>query len=176
MKKVILILSALFLFSDFISCREKGEDRSCRFTFGAEWNYIGSFHCGIHHNFFSEEGYRVDLYHTGFGYKSNGDVYLHAGIDLREKWNISFYTGLAGVYDIGKIIPISIRASRYFKPNVMGDRWFSFLDAGSMHKERTSGCLDRKSRSRLPHRIKSGQQSRFHFSIQDDSDTPGNHL
>lgn len=131
MKKLILILSALFMLSDIMSCREKGEDRSCRFTFGAEWNYIGSFHCGIHHNFFSEEGYRVDLNHTSFGYKSNGDIYLHAGIDLREKWNISLYTGLAGVYDIGKIIPMSVRATRYFKANVMGDRWFSFLDAGS---------------------------------------------
>lgn len=130
MKRLLIILSSFFLLSDVLMCQNKGAEK-CRFTYGAEWSYIASYHCGIHHNFFSEDGYRVDLNHTSFGYESNGDVYLHAGINLRRRWNLSMYAGLAGVYDIGKIVPISIRATRYFNPNQMGDRWFSFLDAGS---------------------------------------------
>lgn len=150
MKRLLLILSALLLLSDVIVGRERVEDKSCRMTFGAEWSYIASFHCGIHHNFFSEEGYRVDLNHTSFGYKSNGDVYLHAGIELHRKWNISMYTGLAGVYDIGKIIPISLRATRYFKSNQMGDRWFSFLDAG------TGVCIKKEPQAALVGKLGGG--------------------
>lgn len=102
-----------------------------RFSFGAEWGYIASFHCGIHHNFFSEEGYRVDLTQQNFWTKGNGETYIHAGINLNPSWNISLYTGLAGIYDFHKAIPISLRATRYIDCRKRTDKWLIFADAGS---------------------------------------------
>lgn len=110
---------------------EKGARQHKRFTFGAEWNFISSCHCGIHHNFFSQEGYRVDLNQQSFGFESNGEVNLHCGYDLDRKWNLSLYTGFVGIYDIGNAIPVSLRLTRFFKENGIGDRWLCYIDAGT---------------------------------------------
>ena len=64
-----------------------------RLTFGAEWSFISSFHCRVHHNFFSEEGYRVDLNQRNMGYESNGELELHCGYDIDNNWNLSLHTG-----------------------------------------------------------------------------------
>lgn len=127
MRKVLIVIVLLLLPLGLIS-KEKG---SRRLTYGAEWNYIASFHCGTHYNFFSEEGYRVDLNQQTFDYESNGDVYLHCGYNIKENWNISLYSGIAGIYDIGKSVPVSLRFTRYFKEDGRGDRWLCYLDAGS---------------------------------------------
>lgn len=123
---ILVLLSALTLHAG-----QNCTDKLKRATFGAEWNYISSFHCGIHHNFFSEVGYRVDIKNMAYGYKSNADLYLHCGYNLNEDWNLALYTGVAGVYDISKIVSISLRATHYFKPDIQGDRWLAFVDGGS---------------------------------------------
>ena len=102
-----------------------------RITMGVDWGYVSSFHCGRHDNFFSEIGYRVDVESQSLGYKSNGEVYMHCGYNLNNNWNLSVYAGIEGIYDIHKVIPVSLRATRYFKQNSLGDRWFTFLDGGS---------------------------------------------
>ena len=102
-----------------------------RFTFGAEWEYMSSFHYGFHHNFFSQEGYRVDINHSSFGYEGNGGVYLHCGYNVRNSLNISLYSGFMGIYDLGRAIPISIRVTGYFNENARADRWLGFIEAGS---------------------------------------------
>ena len=102
-----------------------------RFTFGAEWSFISSFHSVIHHNFFSEEGYRMDLIQWNMGYESNGEVELHCGYNLSDFWNISLHAGFAGIYDIGNAIPVSVRVTRFFNENKVGDRWLCYLDMGS---------------------------------------------
>lgn len=130
MKRSIII--SIMLFIPFIMNGMKVYDPELkRFTFGTEWGYVSSFHCGMHHNFFSDVGYRVDIRSQDFGYLSNADAYLHFGYNLDENWNLSLYAGIAGVYDIHKIIPLSIRTTRYFRPSAKDDRWFAFLDAGS---------------------------------------------
>lgn len=130
MKRLIIIyLSILLPIASGASSKDKEGFR--RVTFGAEWSYIASFHSGVHHNFFSDEGYRVDLNQNGFSFRSNGEVYLHVGYNLNRNWNISFYTGYAGVYDHNNAIPVSIRTTRMFRQDREGDRWMVFLDAGS---------------------------------------------
>lgn len=130
MKRILIITASILVSitamagrSDSVPCK--------RFTFGAEWNYIASFSSIIHHNFFSEIGYRVDIKDRMFEYKSNADLYLHCGLNMNENWNVSLYAGIAGVYDINKVVPISLRFTRYFRPDEKGDRWFAFLDGGS---------------------------------------------
>ena len=102
-----------------------------RLTFGAEWSFISSFHCRVHHNFFSEEGYRVDLNQRSMGYENNGELELHCGYNLDNDWNLSLHTGFVGIYNIGNAIPVSLRLTRFFKENKVGDRWLCYIDAGS---------------------------------------------
>lgn len=128
MRKVLIISIIAFLPS---LAHGKTDPDLKRFTFGTEWGYIASIHCGTHHNYFSEIGYRVDSKSNQFKYLSNADVYLHCGYNINHDWNLSLYAGVAGVYDMHKIIPLSLRATRYFTPNRLNDRWFAFLDAGS---------------------------------------------
>lgn len=128
MKKVVAI-SVLFLLCLFrVPAREKNFPR---WTFGAEWGYVATVQSGFHHNFFSTEGYRIDLQGNEFKYKSNADLYFHAGYNLNRNWNISLYIGYAGVDDIHTVVPMSLRGTRYFKENEVGDRWLAFIDLGS---------------------------------------------
>lgn len=129
--KKILILAILPLLSFGVEAKESISSSYKKLTFGAEWSYISSFHYKIHHNFFSEEGYRVDLNQRGFDYESNGEVLLHCGYNFNHIWNLSLYSGFVGIYDIGNTIPFSLRLTRYFNEDRLGDRWLCFLDAGS---------------------------------------------
>ena len=114
---------------------QRGNGSQCRserrFTFGAEWGYVGTFYSGYHYNFFAPEGYRADPRGYGFGYEGNGELYLHAGYDIGEKSNLSVYMGFSAFGDQHHTIPLSIRYTRYYKSNTIGDRWFSFIDLGS---------------------------------------------
>ena len=111
MKRLLVIIIALSA-AGILNAGNPHAREYKKFTCGAEWNYISSFHYIIHHNFFSDVGYRVDLKENGFGCKSNADVYVHLGYNLSQKWNISIYTGVAGVYYINKIVPFSLRVTR----------------------------------------------------------------
>ena len=129
MKRLILILMLIVP----LTMKAEGvhEYGFKRITFGAEWSYIASFHYGIHHNFFSEEGYRVNLNQQAMGYWSNGEVHLHVGYNLTNDWNLAFYTGFAGVHNFNHVMPMTLRATRYFKENEKSDRFFCFIDGGS---------------------------------------------
>lgn len=102
-----------------------------RITFGAEWGYVGTFYSGYHYNFFAPEGYRVDPRGHGLAYSSNGEMFIHAGCNIGSKSNLSLYIGFSAIEEYHRTIPVSIRYTRYYKTNRMGDRWFSFIDAGS---------------------------------------------
>lgn len=128
MKRLVVIIA---LVSCSLACAHAGEKPLKRFTFGAEWEYMSSFHYGFHHNFFSQEGYRVNINHSSFGYEGNGGVYLHCGYNLSNNWNLSLYSGFMGIYDLGRAVPVSMRVTGYFKENVKADRWFGFMEAGS---------------------------------------------
>lgn len=130
MRRMIIITMTAFLSVAIMYGKEPVSDFK-RITFGAEWGYVASIHCGLHHNFFSDIGYRVDMRSHEIAYISNGDVYVHLGCNVNHNWNLSLYTGIAGVYDLHKIVPVSIRATRYLNPSPKGDRWFLFLDGGS---------------------------------------------
>jgi len=129
--KRLLIISILISVVSTIEAYGNKSDIGRRLTFGCEWGYIATFHHGIHNNFFSEEGYRVDTNKKRLDYHSNGELYAHIGINTGKYWNFSLYAGYAGIYSLQHAMPVSIRATRYFNENSRGDRWFAFLDAGS---------------------------------------------
>lgn len=129
MKKYLLI--QILMVIQLSLCAESRKTHDDRITFGAEWSYIASLHCNIHHNFYAEEGYRVNLRYSNFRYMSNGEISVFCGFDFRSDWNISLHAGYAGIYDLSKAIPISVRVTKYFKGNEKGDRWFSYIDGGS---------------------------------------------
>lgn len=128
MKRVVLILMIVSAFNINVNAQEKSFPR---ITFGAEWNYIATFQSGWHHNFFSPEGYRVDDADNEFVYHSNAEAYLNVGYNLSRNWNIAFYIGMAGVADLHKVVPASLRGTCYFGNDPSADRWFTFLDLGS---------------------------------------------
>lgn len=102
-----------------------------RMTFGAEWGYVYTFYNGYHNNFFSPDGWRVDEREHGLCSVGNAEAYLHMGYDFSEKWNLSAYAGYTIIGKKNHCIPISIRATRYFKENIYGDRWLTYIDLGS---------------------------------------------
>lgn len=128
MKKACIILLAALL----LHLEAAGQSVSCpRFTFGAEWGYIGIFYSGYHHNFYAPEGYRVDPREYGFMYHSNAEAYLHAGYNISPNYNVSVYAGISAIEDYHHTIPLSIRLTRYSGDDHMQDRWFTFIDLGS---------------------------------------------
>ena len=131
MKKIISILLTICVFNICVKAQETGEERFPRFTFGAEWGYVATVWEFTHNNFFSAEGYRINEKGNAFGYHSNGEVYLHAGYNFDEYWNLSLYAGYGGVNGMHKIVPISIRATRYYGNDPLTDRWFTFAGLGS---------------------------------------------
>lgn len=128
MRRFLIILLSIFAFN--INVNAKGEGDS-DFTFGIEWGFIAQFHSGYHYNFFAPEGFRVDEFGNSFKYRSNADMYIHGGKNIGKFWNLSLYLGYAGVSDIHNVMPISIRATRFFHDDASSDRWFAFVDAGS---------------------------------------------
>lgn len=129
MKRVLLILLIFSLFNRSVDARET--ERGSRFTFGLEWNYIATLHYGFHFNYFAPEGFRVDDADHFFGYWNNADMNVHIGWNINPTWNLSMYLGYAGVGNIHNVIPISLRATRYFGKDPLSDRWFAFAEAGS---------------------------------------------
>ena len=128
MKKILAILLTLISFNNFVNAQK---DRFSKYTFGVEWGYVATFQSGYRYIFFPPEGYRVDVRDNSFGLQNNADLYIHSGINLSRSWNLSLYAGYAGVGDIHKVLPVSIRATRYFGKDPLSDRWFAFTDLGS---------------------------------------------
>ena len=128
MRKVLTTAISLLL-----SCTRAsaGQASQPKFTFGAEWGYIGTFFSGHHYNYYAPEGFRVDNRGNEFTYYSNAEAYLHAGYNLSETYNISVYLGFSAVEDYHHTIPISIRVTRFCGGDHMKDRPFAFIDLGS---------------------------------------------
>ena len=128
MKKILAILLTLISFNNFVNAQK---DRFSKYTFGVEWGYVATFQSGYRYIFFPPEGYRVDVRDNSFGLQNHADLYIHSGVNLSRSWNLSLYAGYAGVGDIHKVLPVSIRATRYFGKDPLADRWFAFTDLGS---------------------------------------------
>ena len=124
----IVILSALSAISSSAITRTQGAGR---LTYGVEWGYSAAFFKGTHFYFIAPEGFRVDDRQRKAIFNSNGEIYLHAGYNLSDKWNISLYAGYTGIGDFHTGIPVSARFTRYFGTNSMDDRWFAYCDLGS---------------------------------------------
>lgn len=128
MKKELLILLLVCL----TGFSTDGRERSFRrISWGAEWSWSAVFYEGYHYNYFAPEGYRVDEKEDCFRYVTNGEAFIHAGFNINEFWNISIYAGFSGLSDLHHAVPVSIRLTRYFKPDEQDDRWFGFFDFGS---------------------------------------------
>lgn len=128
MKKTALILMTLLMGGTINRAQETAQPK---FTFGAEWGYIGVFFSGYHYNFYAPEGYRVDTRGHDFMHDGNAEAFLHAGCNLSENYNVSVYLGFSAVEDYHHVIPVSIRLTRYYGESHMSDRPFAFIDLGS---------------------------------------------
>lgn len=128
MKKLMLILLILSAFTFKSNAQEQSFPR---FTYGAEWSYTATLHSIWHYNFFSTEGYRVDLKGQEVMYHSNGEAFINAGYNFNENWNLSLYIGIAGISRLHKAVPVSFRGTYLFGNEPSADRWFTFAEAGS---------------------------------------------
>ena len=122
---ILLILSA------FIFNTNAQEQSFPRFTYGVEWSYTATIHSIWHYNFFSPDGYRVDLKGNEMMYCSNGEAYVNAGYNFNENWNLSLYIGIAGISTLHKAVPVWLRGTYLFGNDPSDDRWFAFAEAGS---------------------------------------------
>ena len=128
MKKHALIT---FLFCAMALCSKAHDRLYPRITFGTEWSYNATLNHGWHYNFFSPEGYRVNMTGNEFMFKSNAETYLNAGCNINENLNLAIYAGVAGIADEHTAIPVSFRCTWFFGNNPLKDRLFSYIDIGS---------------------------------------------
>ena len=129
MKKLAGICTMLIV---FLTCAEaQSREDIPRITYGAEWCYVASVFSAHHYNYFSPEGYRYDSKGAAAGFTSNGEALLHVGYNVTDSWNLAIYAGITGISDYHNAIPLSFRATRFFKQDMKGDRWFTFADAGT---------------------------------------------
>lgn len=121
-----LLISVLLLF-----CALASGQGQPKYTFGAEWSYCATFFSSHRFYYLATEGHRIDDKGQSAGYFSDGEVYIHGGINLNPNWNLSLFAGFTGIADYHGAIPVSLRATRYFGDNHLEDRWFSYVDLGS---------------------------------------------
>lgn len=129
MKRLTVIFTMLFAF--LTDARAQEAEDFPRITYGAEWSYVASVFSAYHYNYFSPEGYRYDSMGAATSYVGNGEALFHVGYNVTNSWNLALYAGFTGISDIHNAIPVSFRATRLFKPDEKGDRWFTFADAGT---------------------------------------------
>lgn len=130
MRRVISILLFLIVSCVGLAARSTS-DSTPRITFGAEWSYCATFFDGHRYYFLAPEGFRVDDRSDRFEYCTDGEIYLHCGCNIGCNWNLSAYVGYAGIGNYHAAIPISLRATRFFGPDPLKDRWFAYCDVGS---------------------------------------------
>ena len=157
MRKIAIIATALLSFLSTASAR--AQDGLPKLTFGAEWSCTASFFTAYHFNYFSPDGYRCDQKELELEPTLNGEGLVHVGYDVNEKWNLALYTGFTGISKMHNAIPLSFRATRMFTPNMHGDRWLAFADAG------TGLSLKRNVREMFAVKLGSG----YRFSLSRDS-------
>lgn len=112
------------------SASDKGRNIP-KVTFGVEWSYSAAVLSGYHYNFYDPEGFRVNDLGVDWGYSTDGDMSFNLGYNFNEYWNMSLHAGYSGAGRYGKVIPVSIRATRFFGDSYLADRWFAFCDLGS---------------------------------------------
>ena len=102
-----------------------------RFTFGVESSYVLTFINYSHFNYISADGDRRNEKYTTFNVFNNGQILVHAGINVSRCLNLSLYTGYGGVYWHERLIPLSLRLSWYSGDDPMSDRWILFCSGGT---------------------------------------------
>ena len=139
MKRILYIILIIYSFNISVTGANKnvmstiiGSQRVPRWTFGAEWSYVGTFHYNTKFNYFNTEGYRQNEASDKSGYWNNGEALLHVGYNLTPNWNLSMYAGVTGLADIHKAAALSIRMTHYFgKLYPLRDTWLAFADVGT---------------------------------------------
>lgn len=132
MNRIVLTVIILLISNSVMNAGErKTKGETPLLTFGTEWGYVSTIHSGYHYNYFAPDGHRESSYDNSFGYVMNAEFSLHLGVNLNERYNLSVLTGYTGISDIHNAIPLSLRLTRYYNHLSNGDRWFSFVDAGS---------------------------------------------
>ncbi len=114
-----------------IHARGESDDVRSRMTYGIEWGYVATFQYGYHNYFIAPEGYRVEEKVNMYGLIDNAEMHVNVGYDFDSRWNLSLYIGYEGIGDTQKAVPVSLRLTRSYRENRMGDRWFTFADFGS---------------------------------------------
>ena len=102
-----------------------------RFTFGAETSYVLTFMNYSHFNFISADGDRRDERYTTFNVFNNGQILVHAGVNVSKNVNLAVYTGYGGVYKEERMIPLSLRATWLVGDDPAKNRWLVFCSAGT---------------------------------------------
>ena len=126
-----LLISVLVLLTCLCSA---GKTRTCevpRFTYGVEWGYTSTFFYRYHNYFIAPEGFRVEDSENKFLYIPNGEVSLHAGLNLNTDWNLSLHVGYTGIGNLHQGIPATLRITRFFGKEPLKDRWFAYSEFGS---------------------------------------------
>ncbi len=103
-----------------------------RFTYGLEWGYTGVFMDFHKFNYFSTDGVRVDDSQATAVYKSTGQIYANAGVNLGSHWAIGLYSGFTAIFEARKVVPYSLRFT-YFRNAYDSEGWKFFLDGGSAY-------------------------------------------
>jgi len=103
-----------------------------RFTYGLEWAYSGVFMDFHKFNYFSTDGVRVEDSLSEPVFKSTGQLYANAGVNLGSHWAVAFYSGFTAIYENRKVIPYSLRLT-YFTKAYDSSGWKVFLDGGSAY-------------------------------------------
>jgi hypothetical protein len=129
MKRLAIISTMLFVF--LTGAKAQPSEDYPRITYGAEWSYVASGFSAYHYNYFSPEGYRYNSKGASPRFVGNGEGLLHVGYNVTDSWNLAVYAGFTGIADIHNAIPVSFRATRFFRQDMKGDRWFTFADAGT---------------------------------------------
>lgn len=125
----IIIISLLLLASCALSHAAQPFIR-----YGVEWGSSGTLFTAKHQNYTVGEGYRVDENHAGWTFIGNAQILADLGVNITPHIAVAAYTGMAGIAEGFRVIPLTMRGTYYFK-EMDCDGMLCYFDGGVGFKE-----------------------------------------
>ena len=135
MKRCWLISTVCLLVWFATPAEAQTPQRKASLSYGVEWGYTSTLMHVYHHNYIADEGYRVDINGIEACYNSNGQILGHIGVNAWDRYTFSVYSGYIGIKQERHVIPLTVRATYFFR-SYHEDGYMAFIENGiGIHDE-----------------------------------------
>lgn len=105
---------------------------------GVEWGYTQGIWHWYHYNYLTDAMARVNSEDGRFVVSSNGHIYAYIGYQIGRRWQLDLISGWAGIWQDRRVVPIDLRATRYFS-GLNNNGFKAFFEVGELISHNVAG-------------------------------------